>query len=176
MHEERGDQPSVRQRGGFLIREVGRSNCERRTRRPAHLLCVGAGAKTVHSEDLVTWLEGGYLAADRLDLAGRDHADDPPPRRLDAERRSQEEAVDAAHLEASHDAVAGCDGGRDEPDAHFLAPGVRLGHSPDLEYLRRPVRSANGGLHRACYTATYEVRLVRVDHAAGSAGTSRGKG
>jgi hypothetical protein len=48
--------------------------------------------------DLVTWLEGGYVAADRLDFAGRDHADSPLPRRPDAERRSHEEPVDAAAI------------------------------------------------------------------------------
>src|SRR2546425_2454189 len=146
-HEERGDETAVGQGGGFLVREVGRSKCERRTRRPAHLLGVCTGAETVHSENLVTWLEGGYLAADRLDLAGRDHADNPLPRRPDAERRSHEEPVDAAQLEASHDAVAGCDRGRDKPDAHFLVPGTRVGHSPDLEHLGRPVGRANGGSH-----------------------------
>src|SRR3989442_14912489 len=105
---------------------MGRSESERRAR-PAHLLGVCTGAETVHSEHLVAWLEGGYVAADRLDLTGRDHADDPLPRRPDAERRSQEEPVDAAQLEASHDAVAGCDRGREEPDAHFLVPGTRVG-------------------------------------------------
>src|SRR5207302_6333599 len=71
----------------------------------------------------------------------------PLPRRPEAERRSHEEPVDAAQLETSHDAVAGCDRGRDKPDAHFLVPGTRIGHSPDLENLGRPVRRANGGSH-----------------------------
>ena len=49
----------------------------------------------LHSEDPVN-----CLAADRLDLAGRDHADNPFPRRPDAERDPHEGAVDAAQLEA----------------------------------------------------------------------------
>jgi len=69
------------------------------------------------------------------------------PRRPEAERRTHEEPVDAAQLEASHDAVARCDRGRDKPDAHFLVPGTRIGHSPDLKHLGGPVRRANGGSH-----------------------------
>src|SRR5439155_19676878 len=132
---------------GFLVGEFGRSECKRRARGPAHLLGVCAGAETFHSEHLLTWFEGGYFAADRLDLAGGDQADDRLPRRPDAERCSQHEPVDAAQLEASHDAVARCDRGRDKPDAHFLVSGTRVGHSPDLEHLGRPVRRANGGSH-----------------------------
>src|SRR5437764_7398179 len=69
------------------------------------------------------------------------------PRRPEAERRTHEEPVDAAQLETSHDAVAGCDRGRDKPDAHFLVPRTRVGHGPDLEHLGWPVRRANGGSH-----------------------------
>src|SRR5205823_13618259 len=75
------------------------------------------------------------------------------PRRPEAERRTHEEPVDAAQLEASHDAVARCDRGRDKPDAHFLVPGTRIGHSPDLKHLGGPVRCANVG--------SYDLSLAR---------------